>query len=276
MAAARTKPRSSRPVPRTAVRPAPAVRRLADDYWSLSAGPLHALALLTPAVLLYEIGAIVFLTQYASGTQRTIFAEKLLGDFLNVFGLAGLLVPALAMLTMLLIQHVLRRDPWTVKPPVLLVMVLESACWALPLLVASAIVQRIADGAGPAATLAQGQSFEGLGLGARLTISLGAGIYEELLFRLIGVALVSIVAGDLLQLDKRLTAAAAVVLTALAFAFYHPVWTSDGALVWGSFVFYVLAGAYFAGLYLHRGFGVVVLAHAAYDVLVLVLLQRLA
>ena len=68
-------------------------------------------------------------------------------------------------------------------------------------------------------------------------------------------------------------AAGSVLISALAFALYHfePLWD------WGAFVasfrashfaFYILAGVYFAAIYVMRGFGIVAATHALYDIMV--------
>ena len=57
----------------------------------------------------------------------------------------------------------------------------------------------------------------------------------------------------------------AVVISAVAFAAYHPPAGVAAA------VFYLLAGLYFGAIYAIRGFGIVVGVHAIYDVVVVVL-----
>lgn len=280
MASRRTEARR-RLAQRGGARAAPALARgglEADDYWTLSARPLHTLVFVTPLVLLYEIGSILYLTDLDSGTQKVIRAEKLLSQFLNVFGVVGLLVPGLAMLGVLLIWHVVSRDRWQVRPLVTLGMLLEAALWALPLLVLGAAVKRAAVLTG-AAAMQVGPSMaaadvHALPWQARLTISLGAGLYEELLFRLVAIAALHFLVKDLLRLSETLARAVAILGSALAFAFYHDATVVAGAVQWSTLLFYTAAGVYFACIYLFRGFGIVVMAHALYDVIVLVLLDR--
>lgn len=272
-------------------------RRGAEDYWSLSARPLHSLVFLLPLVLLYELGALLYLTDPSAGVQQTIRAKKLLDVFFNTFSVAGLLVSGLAMLVVLLLMHVLSRDRWQVRPVVILGMLMEAALWALPLVVLGGIFQRAAAILAPAAELAQAGSAgcAGLAMGdgagliplagsgvpapmlslpwqARLTIALGAGLYEEFLFRLVAIAMLHMAVKDLLQMGGMPARAVAILGSALAFAMYHDVAAPGGGIQWNALLFFVAAGLYFGTIYLSRGFGIVVAAHAIYDVIALVIL----
>ena len=100
-------------------------------------------------------------------------------------------------------------------------------------------------------------------------LSMGAGIYEELLFRLIGIAMLHMILVDLLALPEHWGAIGAVIGSAIGFAMYHFPSFTDVRLGLG--LFYTVAGVYFALIYVTRGFGIVVGTHALYDVLVVTL-----
>ena len=94
----------------------------------------------------------------------------------------------------------------------------------------------------------------------------GAGIYEELVFRLV---LFSILLGllRLVQAPMPLGALVAALLSAASFAAAHHVGPFGEPFSGGVFGFRLLAGVYFALVFHARGFGVVVGAHAIYDIL---------
>jgi len=94
-------------------------------------------------------------------------------------------------------------------------------------------------------------------------------VYEELLFRMVGIALVHFIAADLIGLGEKKAGAVAVLLSAVAFGFYHDVYSESGALQWGLLLYYVAAGVYFGGIFVWRGFGIVVATHALFDLIVL-------
>lgn len=250
-----------------------------DDYWTLSERPLHSLVFLLPLVLLYELGALLYLTDPTAGVQQTIRAKKLLDLFFQSLGVVGLLVSGLAMLVVLLFMHVLSRDRWTIRPPVLVGMAMEAALWALPLVVLGTILQRANAGMVPAAVNLDASSATGAMLAlpwqARVTIALGAGIYEELMFRLVGIAAIHLVVRDLLRFSETTAKIAAIAGSALAFTVYHDVTMAGGGVQWSAAAFYFAAGIYFGVIYVARGLGVVVAAHAFYDLIALVILPAL-
>jgi membrane protease YdiL (CAAX protease family) len=94
---------------------------------------------------------------------------------------------------------------------------------------------------------------------------LGAGIYEEALFRL---ALLPAIyqALRLLHAPALLAATCAVTGSSLAFSLAHHAGASGEPFAWYPFFFRWLAGTYFAWVCCARGFGIAVGAHAAYDV----------
>lgn len=251
-----------------------------DDYWTLSTRPLHALVFLIPLVTLYELGSMFYLHNRDSGQLTRIRAEKLLQMFFSQFGDFGLFVPGIAVLTVLFFWHVLSKDRWLVRGMVVIGMYLEAAMWVLPLIVLAAVIsdatRQLAAAGLPIVDLQQ-MSWE-----ARATISVGAGIFEELLFRIAGISLVHFVMKDVLGAKQATAAIVAVALTALAFAIYHPgvlnattwylPWTWY-VVSWQKLIFFTLAGVYFACIYIYRGFGVVVGTHAIYDIAVLILFQ---
>jgi len=232
--------------------------------------PLHVLVFLLPLLASYEVGSILFLTDPHEGVRRTIEALQVMRDFFSVFGVAGSLVPGVAMASVLLVWHILRRDPWTIDARTLGGMLAEAVAWTLPLIVLSATVQQAtatlaAGGHGGLVALVQ-ESTKRLmeqPVATRLTIAVGAGLYEEMLFRLIGLALLHFILADLIAVPARLASIGAVILSAVAFAVYHHPHSG------GEWATYILSGIYLGSVYMMRGFGIVVGTHALYDVLVL-------
>jgi membrane protease YdiL (CAAX protease family) len=96
---------------------------------------------------------------------------------------------------------------------------------------------------------------------------LGAGIYEELLFRLILITAAVWLIGLWLP-DKRKIAVLAVIASSLLFAAAHYVGAAGDEFGWFSFSFRFFAGVFFALLFLYRGFGITAGSHALYDIIV--------
>jgi membrane protease YdiL (CAAX protease family) len=96
---------------------------------------------------------------------------------------------------------------------------------------------------------------------------IGAGIYEEVLFRLGLFSLVCFLLRAVLVPGPAAVALAAAA-TALTFAAAHHLGPTGEPMVAARFLFRALAGLYFTALYVFRGFGIAVGAHAGYDILV--------
>lgn len=118
--------------------------------------------------------------------------------------------------------------------------------------------------------LVVGQMSE-MGLATQLMLSLGAGIYEELLFRVLLVGALSAIGIRLLGWSPRTAGVLACLVGALIFSAFHYIGAYGDPFELGSFTFRALAGLVFSALYLTRGFGITAWTHALYDVYVTLL-----
>ena len=217
-----------------------------------------------------------------------IYAERMLGRFFEWTGVTGYYLPGIATVVVLLCWHVARRDPWRPEMRLYGAMGIESVVLAAPLFIFSIMITtppaEVASGAVDAAgggwfpllasTANAATGLDGVGSWREgVVFSIGAGIYEELVFRLIVIAIAHMILSDVLALPRGWSAGGAIALSAVLFALYHPFdthlpWGWDSA-DWGRFAFYTLAGLYFAAIYVYRGFGIVAATHALYDVMVI-------
>ncbi len=99
-----------------------------------------------------------------------------------------------------------------------------------------------------------------------MLLSIGAGIYEELVFRLILISLLTFVLIDVCRMRPAAGVALSVIFSSLLFGLHHyyPV----GADEWhtSEFAFRTAAGAYLAAVFVLRGFGLAVGCHIVYDI----------
>ena len=125
-------------------------------------------------------------------------------------------------------------------------------------------VGNLADG--PATMVVQAESELASNVHLLLTM-VGAGIYEELFFRLL---LLPIVVWALLRIDLKnwLAYALGVMLVSVAFAAAHSIGVEQD---WFTFAFRFLVGVVLGTVFLKRGFGVAVGAHALYNIAVALL-----
>jgi len=237
-------------------------------YFRLSSGPLHTLVFLLPIIVVYELGSVGLI---GSGASPKLEAQELLVRFFDLFGVLGLHLPAIALVVTLLIQQIFSKDSWRIVPMVPLAMIAESAFLTGPLIILVIILNpqspmMMIQNSGQ--TVASAHSFwDGLSL------SFGAGLYEEMLFRLVLITMLHFIITDVLRFSDYSGKVVAVVLSAIAFAWLHNgVYTAGIGLNFRLALFYTLAGGYFGVLFLTRGFGIAVGAHLMYDLLAFVIL----
>jgi len=106
----------------------------------------------------------------------------------------------------------------------------------------------------------------------RIVSFIGAGVYEEVLFRL---CLIPLCYGlfRLIGAPAKGAVLGAVLLTSVGFSAAHYIGPAADQFALFSFTFRACAGLFFALLFVYRGFGITAGCHAAYDILVGVIWQ---
>jgi hypothetical protein len=229
----------------------PARRRTWRRYVREARRPLICLLFLLPGVLIYEV-AVRRLPGGSPGLHD-LMAHSMLHNVLAWFGITGIWVPGVVLTATLLIWHARRGQRLNVRWWVLPAMLLESAVLAVPLLVISALIPP------PDSPLVAS-------LGTRLTLALGAGIYEELVFRLFLIHALMWLLGDIAQVRGTAQMIVAAGLAALVFAACHYPPLGAEAFEWKSFWFRATGGAYLGAVFLGRGVGLSAGAHVLYNV----------
>ena len=109
----------------------------------------------------------------------------------------------------------------------------------------------------------------GSGLMQNLALSVGAGLFEEIIFRVILLNLLFLLLSPLLK-KKVVAAVVSVLLASFLFSLSHYVGTMADTWQLYSFIFRWGAGLLFTVLYFIRGFAITAYTHALYDIWVLV------
>lgn len=217
------------------------------------ARPLDALAFLLPLIVFYEVVSL------AHGQDRVI-AFDLLRRFFELFGHFGIWAPGLGVVGILLATHSVSGEKWKIHWRTVGRMYIEACLLAIPLLSLNWVAPL---------TSANGAGFTMLD---RLAMGVGAGIYEELVFRLVMISVIVMLGADLLKFDRSSVAIAAIVISSLAFAAHHHQPIGFEPFHMNAFTFRTIAGAYLAAIFWLRGYGPAAGCHAAYNV-VLTLLE---
>ncbi|MEZ0229127.1 MAG: CPBP family intramembrane glutamic endopeptidase, partial [Planctomycetota bacterium] len=219
-------------------------------YLDQSADLTNSLILVVPLLVLYEIGLVVTGFRALNGVDfATVFILQRAGG-------KGLLAFNLVLLVGILAAATLRKREKAFRPDIVPFLLVESTFYALSLGVLINLVLHKVPGLGPPAQMSPVDGF---------FASLGAGVNEELFFRL---GLLQLLAWVLARgkKDRPVATAVAAILSSLAFSAAHMEFVPY------VFLYRFLAGLIFSAIFLGRGFAVAVYTHAIYDIYVLVVL----
>ena len=238
-------------------------------YWRDSRAPRYSLLFALPLVVAYEVLAAIqgggqalavrngadVLLQRAAALVGGAYGPLVLG--------AGLFVGC----TWLVVRDA-RKTGGRLRTPVFLGMLAESAVLAAMFgTVVGLVTMRVL---GPLRALSvaplAASPMDTMPLGTQVMLSLGAGVYEELVFRVLLVGGMAWAARAFLGWSRTKAAIVAVVAGALAFSAIHYVGPYGDPLELESFTFRAIAGVFLSGIYVLRGFGVAAWTHALYDI----------
>ena len=234
-------------------------------YLCATRHPWSCLLFLAPLLVIYEAGVL-----WLAGPQPELLrngADTWLRWGLESFGLTQLYCAPALIIAVFLAWSLLRIADRPLRPiNVWLGMALESVGFAFGLWALSKELGPILEQFNIRLSLRTDPKTLG-----RVITFVGAGIYEEMLFRLLLFFALGIVF-RLIGVPRLISTLLVGLASAVVFAAAHHLGPYGERLDGYVFLFRSLAGFYFALLYQLRGFGVAVGTHACYDVLVGVLI----
>jgi hypothetical protein len=237
------------------------------SYWEATRLPVPSLLFVAPLVAIYEISILVLGGRGDAGALRS-GADAWMRRGLAAAGLSNPWFLPLLLVVILLGWQISRSRDWRFSPPILSGMIAESLVWAIALVGVGRLVDL------GFVYLEQYRApllaFDPALAGPRLTALIGyvgAGVYEETLFRLMLVPTFYATL-RLLQMPQVLASSWAVTASALLFALAHHAGMPGEPFTWYAFIFRWMAGVFFAWVFVLRGFGIAVGTHTAYDMLV--------
>lgn len=239
-----------------------------NDYWSEARTPLSSLLFLLPWIAIYELGVIAIGQDQPDAVRNG--ADFWMRSLLMRAGVGQVLLP-LIVIGMLLGWHLARRNPWRIRLETQFGMLAESILLAIVLIAVGQfhdlLFRQI--NAAPHADALLSHAVGG-SIGQAVSF-IGAGVYEEVMFRLLLVP-TAFLAFRMFEFPPKWAAVMSAVSTSFLFALAHHIGPSADAFNLFAFSFRAAAGLFFATVFLLRGFGITVGCHAAYDLFVGVLL----
>ena len=275
-----------------------------DSYLERTSRPIYAIIFLLPFIVFYEIGTFSINTDVLNQSKVRVAAFVWLQNLLESMGFGvkfAWVAPPLAVVVILLALQITSRKQWRFWLRDMLPMSLECILLAVPLIVLTLFMGSSASQDGdvsrfkpqnthtqiislpvcssvtssnlPSLSAEEGEATGGESLLANIITGIGAGIYEELVFRLILICLLMLVFQDLLRLTHKNSIVLAVLISAALFSAHHHIDLLSGQPNANDpfnsirFAFRTIAGIYFAVLFAIRGFGITAGTHAFYDII---------
>jgi len=237
-------------------------------YHQLTRGLLYSFLAALPLFILYE--ALILISAPSSDIVVRISVDVWFKYLLSSLCLDALNITLLFVLVAgLFILIKKRNELQEVKSSYFGVMFVESTLWAVVVaFLSSGIVQFIL----PGMSLQTTQDFVQLSYIQELALSLGAGLYEELFFRVLLVSFLLWVFGFVFGGKSWATYLSAILLSAVLFSLVHYMGNLGDPFTMSSFLFRLLFGVILNGIYVWRGFGIAAWTHALYDVIVITFL----
>jgi len=274
-----------------------------DSYLERTSRPIYAIVFLLPFIAFYELGTILINTDVLNQSQVRVVAFVWLQNFLEYLGSGRKLAwaaPPLMVGVILIALQVASRKRWRFWAADIWPMLIECILLAVPLIVLSLFlssppsqqgdISRFANSPTPIHIEAltrcssvtndsaspqpdQSDVAKWQAPLANIVPGVGAGIYEELIFRLILIGLLMMLFQDVLRFSRKSSILIAVLISAALFSAHHHIVFVNGRLTpgavfnWTEFAFRTIAGVYFAVLFAIRGFGITAGTHAFYDII---------
>ena len=227
-------------------------------YWINTRTPLYSFLFTVPLFFIYEIG--IFLTSSSDMVSMRNGADALMRQILSAFGMNGFYWMGVIFFLGFILVFIYQKQYWhdmEVNSEFLPLMLAESMAWATGLYFFMSNVYILL------------MNPNGSILIQQVTLAVGAGIYEEILFRVILIAAFGGILGFIFQWSDMLKNWVAMIIAAGIFSSFHFIGEYGDYFSFNIFMVRFFAGILLGILYFMRGFGITAWTHAIYDLIIL-------
>lgn len=228
-------------------------------YWRYSKSPFYSLLFTLPMLISYEV--LIFSYNHSDIIGLRNGADILFRQFFGMFNIYGFYLVGFLVLSALLIAYYFnnrREGNPEFRFQFFILMILESLLFALLMYV---IVDKIGDALLSVPT-DQGKK-------ELIVLALGAGVYEEFIFRVVLISGFTFFLKDILRLRAVTSMVVAISAAALIFSLFHYLGSLGDVFDIQTFLVRFLAGIFLSLLYVLRGYGIAAYTHTIYDFIVI-------
>jgi hypothetical protein len=238
-------------------------------YFASTRAPRYSILFALPLLIAYE-GLAAVLSNPAGGLRNG--ADALFrGAFTAIAGSGGpaIFMTAVVLLGVGLIARDLRRSRQPLRLSYFVLMFAEAMALAVLFGIVIGTITSQLLGATHLLAIGAPTKITAMSRPMRLMLSLGAGLYEELFFRVVLVSGLAALCRVVFGSGRTASATIAVIVSAILFSLFHYIPPYGDPFRITSFTFRLLSGLAFSALYVLRGFGITAWTHALYDTLLL-------
>ena len=230
-----------------------------SQYLTVSKSPLYSFIFTLPLFLLYEVG--IFLISSRDIDQLRNGADVLMRQVLESFGIYGMYGFGGTFLIGFLIAFIRQKKNLRtseIESRFLLIMFFESIVWATLLVVMMIKIPTFLSLSNEDHLIQQ------------VVLAIGAGIYEEFVFRVLLISGLAILFGLIFNWGEFGKTFLSVIISSAIFSIFHFFGSYGDTFSFPLFFVRFFAGIFLAMIYIFRGFGITAYAHSIYDLFVLV------
>lgn len=230
-----------------------------SQYLTVSKSPLYSFIFTLPLFLLYEVG--IFLISSRDIDQLRNGADVLMRQVLESFGIYGMYGFGGTFLIGFLIAFIRQKKNLRtseIESRFLLIMFFESIVWATLLVILMIKIPTFLSLSNEDHLIQQ------------VVLAIGAGIYEEFVFRVLLISGLAILFGLIFNWGEFGKTFLSVIISSAIFSIFHFFGSYGDTFSFPLFFVRFFAGIFLAMIYIFRGFGITAYAHSIYDLFVLV------
>ncbi|MFA4839836.1 MAG: CPBP family glutamic-type intramembrane protease [Candidatus Neomarinimicrobiota bacterium] len=231
------------------------------SYWTLSKSPFYSLLFALPMLIAYEI--CIFTMNHSDIVGMRNGADVLFRQFFALFNVYGFYVVGFVVILSFLITYYFQsrgKKAGRFRGQFFLLMFIESLTYGLLMFL---FIDRLGG-----FTMSIGSSSE---IRQMIILALGAGVYEEFIFRVIFITAFLFLFKDIFKLHPAISGILSVILSSFIFAAFHYMGAFGDAFNLRSLAIRFAAGVFLSCVYYFRGYGITAYAHTIYDVMVILI-----
>lgn len=228
-----------------------------NNYFKQSKSSFYSFIFILPLFIIYELGISAISSKDLTTVRNG--ADVLLRKILATVGISGVYGMALMFLFGVVAAFFINKGRFKdlkIKSNYFLIMIFESFFWSIILFL----------------VLSQGQLLLAKGsaklLIQQIVLSIGSGIFEEFVFRVILVSGLALIVGLFCKKQYILKILISIIIAAVIFSAFHFIGEYADIPKTSLFILRFVAGVILGYIYILRGFGIAAYSHSFYNLIV--------